>query len=212
MKTFFIEVARIFRVTYEFSQALWRMRKVKKGISIFGSARTPCGNKYYKQAQELAYLLSFGDYDCISGGGPGIMEAVNLGALAGNIYGKTSMNIGLNIMLPFEQKPNPYMQTLINFRYFFIRKCMFVKYAKAIIIFPGGLGTLDEAFEVLTLIQTEKINRIPVIFIGKEFWKPLNEFISKLYKEGMISFEDKKLFSIVNTNSAVIKLLDKLIK
>ncbi|MGY8955074.1 MAG: LOG family protein, partial [Flavobacteriales bacterium] len=139
-------------------------------VSVFGSARTKPDNQYYKQAEEIGYLLTQSGYGVISGGGPGIMEAANKGASRGE--GKS---VGLNIELPFEQSSNPYIDNdkLINFDYFFVRKVMFVKYAQGFIVLPGGVGTLDELFEAITLIQTQKIGKFPIVLVGKTYWEGL---------------------------------------
>ena len=205
MKKTLIEVCRVFRIAKEFAYALWKMRKVKNGISIFGSARTSENNKYYIQAFWLAFQLSELGMDCVSGGGPGAMEAINRGAKCSGV-GK---NVGLNIDLPFEQDPNPYIETLITFRYFFIRKAMFVKNAKAIVVFPGGAGTNDELFEVITLIQTKKIKQVPVILVGKEFWHNFDNWMRYLVNEGMMSKEDLDIYKIVDSNEEVIEILNK---
>ena len=163
---------RVMRITSELVEGFDTLANVTRGVSIFGSARTAPDDPHYKAATETARLLARAGFAIITGGGPGIMEAANKGARAGK-----GRSIGCNIELPFEQSANPYVDTLVNFRYFFVRKTMFIKYSNAFVIFPGGFGTLDEAFEALTLIQTGKIYRFPVVFFGKKYWGGLLEWI-----------------------------------
>ena len=198
----------VFKIMSEFVGGYERMAKIGPFVSIFGSARTNPENKYYKLAEEIAYLLTKNKYGVITGGGPGIMEAANKGAKAGS--GKS---VGLNIDLPFEQMPNKYIDhdKLLNFDYFFVRKVMFVKYAQGFIVLPGGFGTLDETFEALTLIQTQKIEKFPVILVGSDFWGGLIDWIKKvlLDQEKNISPEDLDLISIVDTaEEAVAEIND----
>ena len=175
-------------------------------VSIFGSARTKPENKYYQLAEEVAYLLTQQKFGVITGGGPGIMEAGNKGAKRGG--GKS---VGLNIVLPFEQEANPYIDSdkIINFDYFFVRKVMFIKYAQGFIVLPGGFGTLDEMFEALTLIQTEKSGKFPVILIGKSFWTGLIDWIKEvlLGEENNISPEDLDLIQIVDTAEEAVNVI-----
>ncbi len=185
---------RIFRIMAEFVEALELMKDVDPAVSIFGSARTKMSHQYYKQARDLAKMLSNHGFSIITGGGPGIMEAANRGAkdAGGN-------SIGLNIQLPHEQEPNRYQDISINFRYFFVRKFMFVKFASAYVIFPGGFGTLDELFEALTLIQTDKIKDFPVVLIGRNFWRGLLNFIrNTMVAEGTVSPEDMDLLYLTD--------------
>ncbi len=188
----------VFKIMSEFVEGYERMARIGPCVSIFGSARTNPENKYYKLAEDIALLLTKNKYGVITGGGPGIMEAGNKGAKNGN--GKS---VGLNIDLPFEQMPNSYIDhdKLLNFDYFFVRKVMFVKYAQGFIVLPGGFGTLDETFEALTLIQTQKIDKFPVILVGSEFWGGLIDWIKEvlLKQEKNISPEDLDLISIVDT-------------
>ena len=188
----------VFKIMSEFVEGYERMARIGPCVSIFGSARTNPENKYYKLGEEIALLLTKNKYGVITGGGPGIMEAANKGAKEGN--GKS---VGLNIDLPFEQMPNSYIDhdKLLNFDYFFVRKVMFVKYAQGFIVLPGGFGTLDETFEALTLIQTHKIEKFPVILVGTEFWGGLIDWIKEvlLKQEKNISPEDLDLISIVDT-------------
>ena len=188
----------IFKIMGEFVEGFETMSRIGPCVSIFGSARTKPENKYYKIAEEVAYLLTQQKFGVITGGGPGIMEAGNKGAQRGG--GKS---VGLNIVLPFEQEANPYIDNdkIINFDYFFVRKVMFIKYAQGFIVLPGGYGTLDEMFEALTLIQTEKSGKFPVILIGRDFWSGLIDWIKNtlLEKEHNISPEDLDLIKIVDS-------------
>ena len=165
---------QIFKIMSEFVDGFESLSKIGPCVSVFGSARTKKNNKYYKMAEEIAFMLTNKGYGIITGGGPGIMEAANKGAQKGG--GKS---VGLNIQLPFEQMPNKYIDSdkLIDFDYFFIRKMMFVKYAQGFIVLPGGVGTLDELFEAITLIQTQKIGKFPIILVGKNYWSGLIDWI-----------------------------------
>ena len=188
----------IFKIMGEFVEGFETMSRIGPCVSIFGSARTKPENKYYKIAEEVAFLLTQQKFGVITGGGPGIMEAGNKGAQRGG--GKS---VGLNIVLPFEQEANPYIDNdkIINFDYFFVRKVMFIKYAQGFIVLPGGYGTLDEMFEALTLIQTEKSGKFPVILIGRNFWSGLIDWIKNtlLEEEHNISPEDLDLIKIVDS-------------
>ena len=188
----------IFKIMGEFVEGFETMSRIGPCVSIFGSARTKPENKYYKIAEEVAFLLTQQKFGVITGGGPGIMEAGNKGAQRGG--GKS---VGLNIVLPFEQEANPYIDNdkIINFDYFFVRKVMFIKYAQGFIVLPGGYGTLDEMFEALTLIQTEKSGKFPVILIGRDFWSGLIDWIKNtlLEEEHNISPEDLDLIKIVDS-------------
>lgn len=164
---------RVLRIMGEFIEGFDVLAKIEKGVSFFGSARTGPDDPMYQAAQETARLLAQAGYDIITGAGPGVMEAANKGAKLGG-----GRSIGCNIELPFEQGTNPYVDTVVNFRYFFVRKTMFVKYSNAYIIFPGGFGTLDELFEALTLIQTGKINQFPVVLFGRHYWAGLVRWLS----------------------------------
>lgn len=200
---------RALRVMSEFVDSVEFMAKAGPSISLFGSARLVEGTKYYKVAEEIGYLLAQKGLSVITGGGPGIMEAANRGAQRAKSK-NSGKSIGLNIKLPHEQKPNSCLDWVKTFHYFFIRKVMFVKYAKAVIILPGGYGTFDEFFEVMTLMQTKKINQIPLILIDKKFWSPiLGFFQDNMLKEGLIDREDLKLFEVVDTaKEAVNKVLN----
>ena len=196
----------IFKIMGEFVEGFETMSRIGPCVSIFGSARTKPENKYYQLAEEVAYLLTQQKFGVITGGGPGIMEAGNKGAKRGG--GKS---VGLNIVLPFEQEANPFIDNdkIINFDYFFVRKVMFIKYAQGFIVLPGGFGTLDEMFEALTLIQTEKSGKFPVILIGKSFWTGLIDWIKEvlLGEENNISPEDLDLIQIVDTAEEAVNMI-----
>ncbi len=192
---------RVFRIMAEFVEGFDEMSKVGDGVSIFGSARTKKTDRFFKLAEQTASLLVKEGFAVITGGGPGIMEAGNKGASEAD-----GESVGLNIDLPFEQKANPYVKTLINFHYFFCRKVMFVKYAKAFVIFPGGFGTMDELFESLTLIQTQRIARFPVVLVGKEYWKGLLDWLrNTMAAEKNIDLADLDMFKVVDTAEDVVK-------
>jgi uncharacterized protein (TIGR00730 family) len=197
---------QIFKVMAEFVEGFEKMSRIGPCVSIFGSARTKPGHPYFKLAEQIAYKLTKEGYGVITGGGPGIMEAANKGAKKGG--GKS---VGLNIDLPFEQMPNPYIDPdkLMNFDYFFVRKVMFVKYAQGFIVLPGGFGTLDELFEAITLIQTKKIGKFPIILVNKKYWGGIVGWIKKqMIEEKMISKEDLNLFSVVDTPDEAIKAIN----
>lgn len=186
----------VFRVMSEFVDGYEKMARIGPCVSIFGSARLKEDNYYYKMAVDIAKKITEIGFGVITGGGPGIMEAGNRGA---NGHGKS---IGLNIELPFEQHFNPYVDKgyNINFDYFFVRKVMFVKYSQGFVVMPGGFGTLDELSEALTLIQTNKIGKFPIVLVGSEFWSGLLDwFKSTLLKEGLIAEKDLELFRVVDT-------------
>ena len=199
---------RIFKIMSEFVEGFETMDKLGPCVSIFGSARTKPENKYYKLAENIAFQLTQLGYGVITGGGPGIMEAANKGAKKGN--GKSA---GLNIELPFEQDSNEYIDRdkLINFNHFFIRKVMFMKYAQGFIVLPGGFGTFDELFEAITLIQTEKIGKFPIVLVGKEYWEGMMEWIKKavLYEEKNISEKDLDLFILVDTAEEAVAYINE---
>ncbi len=196
----------MFKVMAEFVQGFERLNKIGPCVSIFGSARTKPDHKYYKLSTELAKRMVEEGFGVITGGGPGVMEAANKGA-----YEQGGPSVGLNIELPFEQNDNRYIDPDKNLdhRYFFIRKVMFVKYAQAFIALPGGFGTLDELFEVLTLIQTKKITQVPVILVGSEFWTGMKDWITTTMLEanGNISPEDLDLIPITDDIDEVIKII-----
>ncbi|WP_200975340.1 TIGR00730 family Rossman fold protein [Echinicola sp. 20G] len=197
----------IFKVMSEFVEGFEKLAKIGPCVSIFGSARTPQDNKYYKIAEEIAAKLVRHGYGVITGGGPGIMEAGNKGA-----HSEKGKSVGLNIQLPFEQFNNIYIDQdkLITFDYFFVRKVMFVKYAQGFIVLPGGFGTMDELFEAITLIQTKKTGKFPIILVGKEFWEGLIDWVKTvmLDKHKNISPEDMDLFSVVDTATEAVKVID----
>ena len=185
---------RVMRIMGEFIEGFDNLATVERGVSIFGSARTAPDDPQYLAAQETARLLAVAGFSIITGAGPGIMEAANKGAKDGG-----GRSIGCNIELPFEQGANPYVDTLVNFRYFFVRKTMFIKYSSAFIIFPGGFGTLDEAFEALTLIQTGKIYQFPVILFGRHYWAGLLRWLqSRVLAERKISAGDMDLMLLTD--------------
>lgn len=197
----------IFKIMAEFVEGYDKLQQIGPCVSIFGSARTKPGTPYYKAAREIARKLVDNGYGVITGGGPGIMEAGNRGAADGN-----GTSVGLNIELPFEQKGNPWIDhdKSINFDYFFVRKVMFVKYSQGFIVMPGGFGTLDELFESMTLIQTHKIGRFPIILYGSSFWGGLVDWIKStlLEREGNISPQDLDLWSVVDTPEEAVKVID----
>jgi len=196
---------RIFRVMAEFVEAIEELSKIGQAVSIFGSAREEPKGKYYQTAEDVAYLLGKEGFSIITGGGPGIMEAANKGA------GRSgSPSVGMNIFLPFEQKPNTYATVRIDYKYFFIRKVMFVKYAMAYVILPGGFGTMDELFEALTLIQTKRIRGFPVILMGSDYWKGLIDWIKDtMLQEGKISPEDLDLIQVIDDPAQVVRHIQK---
>lgn len=192
---------RVFRIMAEFVEGFDDMSKIGDAVSIFGSARTKKTDRYYKLAEKTSSLLVQEGFAVITGGGPGIMEAGNKGATEAD-----GESVGLNIDLPFEQKANPYVKTLINFHYFFCRKVMFVKYAKAFVIFPGGYGTMDELFESLTLIQTKRIETFPVILVGSQYWQGLLDWLKNtMAVEKNIDVSDLNMFKVVDTAEEVVK-------
>jgi uncharacterized protein (TIGR00730 family) len=185
---------RVLRITSEFIEGFDTLASVQKGVTVFGSARTGPEDPQYHSAQEVARLLAEAGFAIITGAGPGIMEAANTGARMGK-----GRSIGCNIELPFEQGANPYVDTLVNFRYFFVRKTMFIKYSVAFVIFPGGFGTLDELFEALTLIQTGKIYQFPVILFGRHYWAGLVRWLqTRVLGEGKISSGDIDLMLLTD--------------
>ena len=197
----------IFKVMSEFVDGFEKMSRIGPCVSIFGSARTKVGDKYYELAEEISYQLTQQGYGIITGGGPGIMEAGNKGAHRGK-----GISVGLNIELPFEQKDNPYIDRDKNleFDYFFVRKVMFVKYAQGFVAMPGGFGTLDELFEAMTLIQTHKIGKFPILLVGTEFWNGMLDWIKKVLLEqhGNISESVLDLFHFVDTAEEVVEIIN----
>lgn len=186
---------RVFRIMGEFVNGFDGLATITRGVSIFGSARTPLANEYYGAARETAKLLAEAGFEIITGGGPGIMEAANRGAFeAGKI------SVGCNIELPFEQQANPYQTKSLTFKYFFVRKTVFIKYSNAYVIFPGGFGTMDELFEALTLIQTRKIRNFPVVLFGSQYWRGLLAWLtSTMLNEKMINSEDLGLIHLTDS-------------
>ncbi|MCK0110025.1 TIGR00730 family Rossman fold protein [Flavobacteriaceae bacterium S0825] len=201
----------IFKIMGEFVNGYEKLSRIGPCVSIFGSARTKPDNKYYKLAQSVAQAIVEAGYGVITGGGPGIMEAGNKGA---HLAGGTS--VGLNIDLPFEQHDNPYIDSdkSLDFDYFFVRKVMFVKYSQGFVVMPGGFGTLDELFEAMTLIQTNKIEKFPIILVGTEFWSGIMDWVKDtlLDKFGNISATDLDLINLVDTEAEVIDILDSFYK
>jgi uncharacterized protein (TIGR00730 family) len=193
----------IFKVMSEMVEGFEKLSRIGPCVSVFGSARTREGHKYYKLTEEIAYLLTKAGFGIITGGGPGIMEAANKGAhFAG---GKS---VGLNINLPFEQNPNPFIDRnkLINFNFFYVRKTMFMRYSMGFIALPGGFGTLDELTEAITLIQTHKLVRFPIVLVGREYWKGLIDWIrATVLEEKYISAEDLEIFGVVDTAEEAVK-------
>ena len=195
------------KIENEFRDASNSLEKVVPAVTMFGSARINKNDKYYQLAENIAKNLSDNGYGVITGGGPGIMEAANKGA-----YNAGGTSVGLNIELPFEQHDNPWIDKDKNleFDYFFVRKVMFVKYSQGFIVMPGGFGTLDELFEAITLIQTKKIGRFPIVLVGSSFWSGLLDWIKNtLLEQGNISETDLKLFRIVDTADEAIEHLNK---
>lgn len=196
---------RIFGIMAEFVEATERLAEIRPAVSIFGSARTPPESPYYQLTESIARLLSDAGFSVISGGGPGIMEAANKGAF----FGK-SPSIGLNIQLPHEQQSNGYQDISQTFRHFFARKFMFVKFASAYVVMPGGFGTLDELLEALTLIQTGKSRKIPIILVHEPFWRGLIDwFRDRLVMEGMVSADDLELIQVIDRPEDVVEAIFK---
>ncbi len=194
-----------FEIMAEFVDATERLKEITPAVSIFGSARTQPDSPYYQLTEQIARLLSDAGFNVISGGGPGIMEAANKGA-----FGGKSDSIGLNIELPHEQTENAYQDISQNFKHFFMRKVMFVKYASAYVVLPGGFGTLDELMEVITLVQTGKTLKIPIILVCEPFWRGLVDWIkTTLVNEGMIIADDLDLFQVIDDPAAIVEAIFK---
>jgi len=199
---------RVFRIMGEFVEGFELLSKVGPAVCIFGSAQAKRTDKYYKLAEDIACRLAKAKYAVITGAGPGIMEAANKGAAKGK-----GESVGLNIHMPTSQKPNKYITKILEFRYFFVRKVMFVKYAKAFVILPGGFGTMDELFESLTLVQTQKVSPFPVILVGSQYWKGLVDWMkAQMLKKGRVERKDLKSFIIVDDPKKVVPAIKKFYK
>ena len=199
---------KIFKILSEFVEGFEKLARIGPCVSIFGSARTTPDNPYFKLAEEIAYQLTQRGYGVITGGGPGIMEAANMGAKRGR--GKS---VGINIDLPFEQEPNLFIDTdkLITFDHFFVRKVMFMKYAQGFIVLPGGFGTFDELFEAITLIQTDKIGHFPIVLVGRSYWSGLLDWIREVMmeREKNINPRDMELFILVDKAEEAVEHIDQ---
>ncbi len=197
------EAWRVLGIMAEFAGATERLRGIRPAVSMFGSARIKPDNPYYQKAETIARLLSDAGFGVISGGGPGLMEAANRGAFAGK-----SPAVGLNILLPHEQGGNAFQDVSFDFRYFFARKMMFVRFASAYVVMPGGFGTLDELSECLTLVQTGKSRRIPIILVGGRFWKGLLDWLrNTVVGEGMVGEEDMGLMQVIEEPEAIVEAI-----
>lgn len=200
----------IFKIMAEFVEGFERLSKIGPCVTIFGSARTKEDHEYYKLAESIAFSLTIHGYGIVTGGGPGIMEAGNRGAQRGK-----GTSVGLNIELPFEQHDNPYIDSdkSLDFDYFFVRKVMFIKYSQGFVVMPGGFGTMDELFEAITLIQTKKIGKFPIVLVGTKYWTGLMDWIKNtLVSEGTIGLDDLNLISIVDTEDEVLEVINTFYK
>lgn len=200
----------IFKIMAEFVEGFERLSKIGPCVTIFGSARTKTDHEYYILAENIAFNLTTHGYGIVTGGGPGIMEAGNKGAQRGK-----GTSVGLNIELPFEQHDNPYIDSdkSLDFDYFFVRKVMFIKYSQGFVVMPGGFGTMDELFEAITLIQTKKIGKFPIVLVGTKYWSGLMDWIKNtLVTEGTIHLDDLSLISIVDTEDEVLEVIDTFYK
>lgn len=196
---------RIFRIMAEFVESIEVLSKVNNAVTIFGSARVKPGDAYYLKAEKLGQILAQSGFSVITGGGGGIMEAANKGAAEAG--GKS---VGMNIKLPFEQKPNPYANIHVEYKYFFIRKVMFIKYALAYVILPGGFGTMDELFEALTLIQTKKVKSFPLILMGSDYWSGLLDWLkNSMLEKDMISPSDMEMIQVIDEPEEVVRHIKK---
>ncbi len=194
---------RVLRIQGEFVEGFGALANIGPAVSVFGSARTPPGTPAYETGVQVGQLLAEAGLAVITGGGPGSMEAANRGAVAGK-----GLSIGLGIELPFEQGLNEWVDLGVNFRYFFARKTMFVKYAQGFIVLPGGLGTLDELFEAMVLVQTQKVTRFPIVLVGTQFWSPMLEWIrTSLVGEGLVSAADLNILQVVDTAEEAVALV-----
>jgi uncharacterized protein (TIGR00730 family) len=200
---------RMFRIMSEFVEGFEALRNIRPAVTLFGSARTLQNAEDYQMARKIGYGLSKKGFSVITGGGPGVMEAANLGA-----HEAGGRSVGCNIELPFEQKPNPYINLPVNFHYFFIRKVMFLRYTSAVVVLPGGFGTMDELFEVLTLVQTHKIDPFPVVLVNKKFWQGALDWIKNtVYAERKyIDKDDVNIFHLVDTPEEAIQIITKYYK
>jgi len=199
---------RVFRIMGEFVEGFDVLSKLGPAVSIFGSSKSKRNDKYYKITQEVASRLVRAGYTVITGAGSGIMEAANRGAMKAK-----GESVGLNIQVPIVQKPNKYITTLLEFKYFFCRKVMFVKYAKAFVILPGGFGTMDELFESLTLVQTQRIDPFPVILIGSDYWKGLIDWMRKsMLKKKRIDSKDLNIFTVLDKAEDVVPAIERFYK
>ncbi|MBF0453490.1 MAG: TIGR00730 family Rossman fold protein [Magnetococcales bacterium] len=198
------EAWRVFRIQAELIDGIEVLRGLGEAVTIFGSARSKKHSRYYKEAKTLGRMLAKKGIAVITGGGPGIMEAANKGC-----YKKGAKSIGLNIALPFEQYPNTFQDISLSFRYFFVRKLMFAKHADSIVIFPGGFGTMDELFEALTLVQTEKVSPFPIILYGSQYWQGLIDWWKQtVLEEGCISKKDLGLMYLVDEPEEAVKIIE----
>ncbi|MBA4389856.1 MAG: TIGR00730 family Rossman fold protein [Syntrophus sp. (in: bacteria)] len=198
---------RLFHIMAEFVEGFENLTDLHPAITFFGSARSHKGEELYENTYELAKLFAKSGFNIITGGGPGVMEAANKGAKEGG-----AKSVGINIELPFEQKPNPYTTTRLNFKYFFIRKVMFLKYAVAYVVMPGGIGTLDEFFEAVTLVQTKKMRPFPIILVGSSYWGGLIEWMkTNLLGTGKISPEDLNIFKIMDDPREIVDYVKKFV-
>ena len=194
---------RVLRIMGEFVEGFEKLGDIRDAVAIFGSARAMPGDRHYETAVETGRLLSQAGFPIITGGGPGIMEAANKGAVEGG-----GLSIGCNIELPFEQGTNPWVRRSMFFRFFFVRKTMFMKYSMAFVVFPGGYGTLDELFEALTLIQTGKVSHFPVVLVGRDYWRGLIEWLqSPMASEGKIDLTDLELYHLTDDPREVVRLI-----
>lgn len=197
------EAWRVLRIQSELVDGIESLAKLGRAVTVFGSARVQPGSPWYEEAEKLGELLGVENIPVITGGGPGIMEAANKGC-----YSTPANTVGLNITLPMEQKPNQYQDVRLEFRYFFVRKFLFVKYAVGFVIFPGGYGTLDELFEALTLVQTAKVMPFPIVLVGKAYWEGLTEWMTvHMLDSGFISSREFNLFSVVDDADAAAKII-----
>jgi uncharacterized protein (TIGR00730 family) len=198
---------RLFHILAEFVEGFEKLSDVTRAVTVFGSARTKEGDVLYAKAYELAQILGKNGFNMITGGGPGVMEAVNRGASEAGVK-----SVGINIELPYEQKPNSYITVPLSFRYFFVRKVMFLKYAIAYVVLPGGFGTLDELFESITLIQTKKMRPFPVVLMGSSYWNDLVAFMKKhLLENGMINKDDLEIFKIMDDPEEIAEYIKKFV-